>query len=134
MLRTGAARSAAFALLLAAAVSPAIAEPVKSADIYVVDGDTIDVSGNRFRLVGFDTPETYYAKCDYELALGNAATKRLRELIRSGKLLDLVVLPGRDKYDRGLARFYVGGTDVAQILMGERLARPYSGGRRKPWC
>ena len=37
----------------------AVAETISSASIYVIDGDTIDVDGNRFRLVGLDTPETY---------------------------------------------------------------------------
>ena len=85
-------------------------------------------------LVGFDTPETYDPECDYELALGNAATKRVRDLVASGQLLDLVILPGLDKYDRGLARFYVGGKNLADILTAEGLARAYQGGRRQSWC
>ena len=51
-----------------------VAETISPASIYVIDGDTIDVDGNRFRLVGLDTPETYSAQCDYELALDRAAT------------------------------------------------------------
>lgn len=31
-------------------------EVVRSSDIYVIDGD---VDGQRYRLVGYDTPETY---------------------------------------------------------------------------
>ena len=95
---------------------------------------TLDVAGQRFRLVGFDTPETYDPECEYELALGNAATKRVRDLVASGQLLDLIVLPGLDKYDRGLARFYVGGKNLADILTAEGLARAYRGGRRQSWC
>ena len=112
----------------------AVAETISPASIYVIDGDTIDVGGNRFRLVGLDTPETYRAQCDYELALGHAATARLVELVGSGSVLDLAVLPGRDKYDRGLARFFVGGRNVAEILTSEGLARAYEGGRRQSWC
>lgn len=107
---------------------------LQPASIYVLDGDTIDVAGKRFRLVGFDTPETYEPQCDNELALGNAATKRLRDLVESGQPLDLVILPGLDDYDRNLARFYVGGKNLADILTAEGLARAYQGGRRQSWC
>ena len=132
----GGTRLVLTAVLLAALMVPGTgkAEIVKPASIRVIDGDTLDVSGQRYRLVGFDTPETYYAQCDYELALGNAATARVRELIASGQALDLVILPGRDKYGRGLARFFVGGENLADILTGERLARVYNGGRRQGWC
>ena len=111
-----------------------VAETIGAASIYVIDGDTIDVDGNRFRLVGLDTPETYRAQCDYELALGRAATARLVELVGSGRHLDLAVLPGRDKYGRGLARLFVGGRNIAEILTSEGLALAYEGGRRQSWC
>ncbi|WP_176832951.1 thermonuclease family protein [Celeribacter baekdonensis] len=110
------------------------AEPINPASVYVIDGDTIDLGGERFRLVGLDTPETYNPQCAYEKALGDEATRRLRELIGSGELVELIVLPGRDRYDRGLARLYIGRADVADILIGEGLAREYNGGRRQGWC
>ncbi|WP_175499421.1 thermonuclease family protein [Loktanella salsilacus] len=90
--------------------------------------------GDRFRLVGFDTPETYRPQCDYELALGRAATSRLRDLLRDAQRVDLVVLPGRDRYDRGLARLIVQQLDVADTLVSEGLARRYNGGKRLGWC
>ncbi|WP_175497634.1 thermonuclease family protein [Roseivivax halotolerans] len=110
------------------------AEPVNPSSIYVIDGDTIDLDGRRFRLVGFDTPEVYSPRCDYEKALGDEATRRLRELIASGELVDLAIQPGKDRYDRGLARLYVGREDVAETMISEGLARPYRGGQRKGWC
>ncbi|MBM1222763.1 MULTISPECIES: thermonuclease family protein [Rhodobacterales] len=110
------------------------AEPINPASVYVIDGDTIDLGGERFRLVGLDTPETYDPQCAYEKALGDEATRRLRELIGSGELVELIVLPGRDRNDRGLARLYIGRADVAGILIGEGLAREYNGGRRQGWC
>lgn len=110
------------------------ADTIRPETVYVIDGDTIDVSGERYRLAGFDTPETYHAQCDYELALGREATSRLRELVASGQHLEVMVLPGRDRYGRGLARLFVGGLDVGPILISERLARQYDGGRREGWC
>ena len=58
----------------------------------------------------------------------------LLSLVGSGSVLDLAVLPGRDKYGRGLARFFVGGRNVAEILTSDGLARAYEGGRRQSWC
>ncbi|MGB3556186.1 MAG: thermonuclease family protein [Jannaschia sp.] len=110
------------------------AEPVPLATVRVIDGDTIDVGGERYRLVGFDTPETWKPRCAYERALGETATARLVDLIGSGLVVDLVVLPGRDRYDRGLARLFIGGADVKDVLIAEGLARVYDGSRRPGWC
>jgi hypothetical protein len=41
-------------------------------------------AGIRYRLMGFDSPETYQVRCDEELALGFKAKKRLEQLILSG--------------------------------------------------
>lgn len=113
---------------------PLSAEQIAARHVYAIDGDTIDIGGQRFRLVGFDTPETYRASCDYERALGDLATSRLREIILSAGVVDVVVLPGLDRYGRGLARLEIRSRDVGKILIAEGLARPYSGGRRAGWC
>ena len=99
----------------------------------VIDGDTIEAPyGVKYRLLGYDTPETYFSKCDAELELGRAATRRL-ELLASGEVR--IVETGKtDKYRRALAHLYVNGRDVGAILIGEGLARPYEGGRREGWC
>jgi endonuclease YncB( thermonuclease family) len=78
-------------IVLAIAIMSAAAgaDPVAPAEIQVVDGDTIRVAGETFRLVGFDAPETYRARCPSERDLGNRATFRLRQLIAGGGL-DLV--------------------------------------------
>lgn len=51
----------------------------------MIDGDTVRLAGGQtYRLVGFDTPETgRNARCSYERELGDAATARLRSLIRT---------------------------------------------------
>jgi endonuclease YncB( thermonuclease family) len=48
-------------LALALVLSPARAEPIAPALVEIVDGDTIRIQGETFRLVGFDTPETFRA-------------------------------------------------------------------------
>lgn len=121
-----------FALLTTATF--AHAEYLDSSDIYMIDGDTAKVAGQKFRLTGFDTPETYRPKCDFESALGDRATQRARQLVRDAGTVNLVVLPGKDKYGRGLAQLYIHGTNIGDILISHGLARPYSGGRRQSWC
>ncbi len=110
------------------------AENINPSEIYVVDGDTIRMAGDSWRLVGLDTAETYEPRCDYELALGQAATARLRGLVASGRGVEIIRLPGRDRFDRGLARLFIGGENIADILIREGLARPYDGGSRLGWC
>ena len=100
----------------------------------IIDGDTIDISGDRIRLVGFDTPETYRSQCTYEKKLGDLATARVRELLAGPALIELVLLPGRDRYDRLLGRLIVNRIDVGDTLIAEGLARAYDGGRRQGWC
>ena len=64
-------------LLILALLWPAIAtaEVIASSSIYVVDGDTVRARGDKFRL---------------------------RQLMASVRNVDLVILLGRDKYNRGL--------------------------------
>lgn len=107
---------------------------VSSPNIHVIDGDTIAIGEARYRLMGFDTPETRFAKCDAERDLGNQATRRLEVLINSETDVILHVEPELDRYDRHLARLEVGGQDVGPVLISEGLARPYDGGQRGGWC
>lgn len=122
------------ALIAAFLVGPLSAETVRAADIYVIDGDTIDHNGQRYRLVGFDTPETYHPRCKYEADLGALATSRVKSLLSIVAIIDLAVLPGHDRYGRGLARLSINTTDLGAILINDGLALPYRGGRRPDWC
>lgn len=102
--------------------------------IEVVDGDTIRIGDDRYRLLGFDTPETRFAQCESERDLGNQATRRLKQLIATGSEAVLHIEARRDRYDRFLARLEVNGQDVGPVLISEGLARPYQGGQRGGWC
>lgn len=102
--------------------------------VRVIDGDTVEYGGLSIRLVGFDTPETYYAKCAAEKARGDAATKRLRQLISNAGSLQLFLRDERDRYGRGLGSLLVNGIDVGDVLISEGLARRYNGGQRRGWC
>ena len=107
---------------------------VGAGKIFVIDGDTIAVDDVRHRLMGFDTPETYRARCQEEHALGTKATERLNNLISQAGGLTIVSDPHPDKYGRTLSKAYVGDEPLAKILISEGLARAYRGGKRADWC
>jgi micrococcal nuclease len=104
------------------------------AGLVVVDGDTIRAPyGPTYRILGYDSPETRFAKCPAERELGFAAKKWLEQLLAHGevKLLE----SGRiDKYGRSLATVTIDGKDLAGLMIGEGLARPYHGERGTSWC
>lgn len=105
--------------------------------IRVVDGDTVDHGFWRWRLEGFDAPETgSRARCHEERVLGQSATLRLAEAVRDGQALLAPVGPvwNVDRYNRRLGRLTIDGRDAGDILTAEGLARPYAGGERGSWC
>jgi endonuclease YncB( thermonuclease family) len=135
---------------LAGLISIAHADPIAPADIYVIDGNTIDVHGKRIRLIDFDAPELGgHAHCGLERMLAARATSRLRQIVRNGGDLDLQIVacschPGTEgtfacNYGRACGYLTVDGRDVGEVLIAENLAHPYVCGRyscprRQPWC
>ncbi len=129
------------ALLCACFVRGAYAVPAISD--YVFDGDTFAAYVNlddgiqisvRVRLINIDTPEIHGA-CQYEIDMASRARERLAQLIPNGTLVDLQNI----KDDKYLGRIDANvilpdGRDAGQVLIDEKLGRPYSGGRRQPWC
>ncbi|WP_170425197.1 thermonuclease family protein [Ruegeria arenilitoris] len=107
---------------------------LSASKVFAVDGDTIGHGDDRYRLVGFDTPETFRAQCEAERALGLKAKDRLAEIIRTNGQVELKIEPELDKYGRFLAVARTGGKEVGSILISEGLARPYSSGKRRSWC
>ncbi len=100
----------------------------------VVDGDTFWMGGTRIRIADIDTPETHPARCAREAWLGEAATRRLRELLNSGEITLASIGRDADRYGRKLRRVAVDGRGVGDMLAAEGLARRYQGGMRASWC
>jgi endonuclease YncB( thermonuclease family) len=116
------------ALLLLLLAAPAVAQQRAT----VVDGDTLRVAGEAVRIMGLDAPEMR-GRCPRESRLARTAAARLRHLVAGGVWLER---HGRDRYRRQLAIVRDrAGRDLAELLIGEGLARPYDGrGRRQGWC
>jgi endonuclease YncB( thermonuclease family) len=100
-----------------------------------IDGDTVDIDGERIRIYNIDTPEIHSAKCDAERRLGLVAKRRMQDMLDGG---DPVIIRGdhgrlTDRYGRTLARLEVRGNDLGEKMVGEGLARTWTG-KRRPWC
>ncbi len=50
----------------------------------VIEGDTIDVQGERIRILTLDAPESFSSRCKAELKLALPTKERLAQLLRSG--------------------------------------------------
>lgn len=100
----------------------------------VVDGDTIWLNGTKYRLEGYDTPEPETNVCggSFERQLAKKASNRFVQLLNNNEWR-LVPTGGKGHYKRDLARLYINGEDVGDILVRERLARYWPDGREW-WC
>jgi endonuclease YncB( thermonuclease family) len=118
-----------------------MAGPVEARVIEVVDGDTIRVAARIWlgqdvetlvRIAGIDAPELH-GRCARERQMAVAA----RDLL-ARRLGGSVVLTGiaNGKYaGRVVAHVALPqGPDLAALLLEAKLARPYDGGTRQPWC
>jgi endonuclease YncB( thermonuclease family) len=132
---------------------PAVAAPIDSTDIHIIDADTIRVHHKKpdVRLVGFNAPETSHKErvCEAERKLGAKATHRVLDLVKAGRLdFEYVACScpaGTEgtrhcNYGRRCGTLKVNGRDVGDILIAEGLAVPFKCGATRcpptprPWC
>ncbi|GAB4181970.1 MAG: hypothetical protein OHK0024_21080 [Thalassobaculales bacterium] len=116
----------ALAVALTAFLSPALA-----GDIRAIDGDSLALGAERIRVLGVDTPEIA-GRCPAEIALARRARALTQALLDRGPVT--IERAGRDRWGRTLARVWIDGRDLADLLIAAGLGRPYSGGRRQSWC
>lgn len=96
----------------------------------VVDGDTLWIGGEKFRLQNINTAETN-GRCSRERELAARATQTLRAILSSEPFV--VTRTGRDRYGRTLATFRNSGGDVGHMLIANGLAHEWNG-RKENWC
>lgn len=103
-------------------------------EIRVWDGDSIRLGSTyqsvAVRLFNIDAPEIE-GRCAFETDLAQRAKVRLAEIMAGQQVT--VLRQGTDRYGRTLAAVLVNGRDAGDILVGEGLARTWSG-RRESWC
>ncbi len=114
-------RALTIALCLLAA--PVLANAVGTAS--VIDGDTIEVRGQRIRLHGIDAPESrqFCRRDGKPWQCGKDAANALADKIarRTGTCEDL----GRDRYKRIIARCTVASEDLGEWMVSQGLALAY---------
>lgn len=135
----------ALSLLLVPSLSFANPDPLKmcvsgqkrsKTETCLVDGDTIWLDGVKYRLKDFDTPEPTTRICGgkAEKELAHQASARLLVILNSNDWT--IETYGRERGGSGkrtLATITVGGRDVGDILIEERLARRWPDGNEW-WC
>ncbi|MEJ1157325.1 thermonuclease family protein [Prosthecomicrobium sp. N25] len=116
----------------------AVKPVLHSSGATVIDGDTIEVAGERIRISNIDTPEISSPNCPAEQVKGFAAKRRLAEIAR-GYPID-IDREGKDRFGRTLARVRIAGNDVGLQLIQEGHALPWAPGaaakqsRIRAWC
>ena len=117
--------------------TPAIVQYIVDGDTFIADlllRDEIEVMSVSVRLINVDTPEIH-GQCDSEIKRAEYAKQRLSELIPVGTKVELKNVKN-DKYDGRIDANVYDSTnrDVGQILIKEKVGRPYNGGHRQSWC
>lgn len=99
----------------------------------VHDGDTFRIGRERIRVLGMDAPEIGSgARCAREQKAAIDARDFLRNRMDASEVR--IERHGHDIYGRTLARVYVDGSDVAELMLANGLARPYTPGHHPNWC
>lgn len=88
------------------------------AQIRVVDGDTLEVGGTKYRLNGIDAPE-HGQKCG-DWSCGSDATDALVEIVK-GRTVTCEAIT-EDGYGRVIATCYADGNDIGGTMIDKGLA------------
>lgn len=93
--------------------------------VRVIDGDTLDVSGQRIRIHGIDAPESHQTcqRGGIEWLCGQEASKRMRTLVGGSQVKCEAI--DKDRYGRIIGKCFAGGIDVGEALVLDGLALAY---------
>lgn len=107
----------------------------------VIDGDSLRVDYEDYRIGNLDTPETRQPKCEEERQLGFQAKELTHKLLNGAQTVRFTLYinplgkrPVRDKYGRVLVDVSADDVDVAGELKKNGLARDYAGDTKSSWC
>ena len=110
-------------LLLFVSSNPVIADVVGSAR--VIDGDTLEISGQRIRIHGIDAPEGRQT-CTRGQTIwlcGKKAAKAMIALVRGSEVKCEAI--DTDRYGRIVGKCFANGRDVGEALVMDDLALAY---------
>ncbi len=98
---------------------------LKSYEVKIIDGDTININGEKIRFSGIDTPElAQTCKRDNEVILcGVHARKLLIDKIGNNKVK--CIREGKDQYKRTLAECFVNNISLSSYLVKKGYAFAY---------
>jgi micrococcal nuclease len=136
VLATAAAQIAGFDRYLwhMAANATAFEKPRTLSRAWVIDGDTLDGDGVRYRFANIDAPETGdNAKCVLERERGEEAKRAAIKLVRTASVVAVRRTWRTDRFGRRVAFVLVDGADLGRLLVAQGLARPWRG-KRERWC
>lgn len=112
-------------LIVLAALTFGLAAAAANLPLRVVDGDTLDLGGERIRLFGIDAPEQGQT-CDRKGAIwacGAWSSRVLADLVAKGPVT--CVEQDRDRYGRSVAICRVAGRDLGAEMVRQGAARAY---------
>ena len=99
----------------------------------IVDGDTFWLRGERFRIADIDAPEINPPRCEAERIRGEAAKRRLGELLNAGPFPLVARFRGEDQYGRKLPTVMREGRSIGGISVRPGLARWWDDPAQS-WC
>jgi len=99
----------------------------------VVDGDTFWHLRVKIRIADIDAPELSPPHCETERMKGEAAKRRLLDLLNAGPFSLVAADRDEDRLGCKLRVVRRAGHSLGATLIAEGLARPW-GGPRRNWC
>lgn len=108
-------------LLIFASVSARAQQASIDGVASVIDGDTIEIHGQRIRLNGIDAPER--GKRCGDVNVSQRSAQALDDLLESRTVQCTV--SGGDRYSRSVATCLVAGTDLAAVQVAQGWARDW---------